>query len=102
LSAFAEGNKFDNARAFERLYEQVPEEAKRELILAIARNGKDRWFYARRRDAAALGPWLRRAFLAGASCMREDAKMAFFKTEQRTGDILEQAVLSWAKEHPLG
>jgi hypothetical protein len=101
LSVFAEGIGFDNAKEFEWLYEQVPEDAKRKLILALARTGKARWFYARRRDASALGPWLRRAFLAGASCMKEDAKRAFFKTEERTGDILEQAVLLWVKAHPL-
>ncbi len=73
-----------------------------DVFAQLARTGKARWFYARRRDASALGPWLRRAFLAGASCMKEDAKRAFFKTEERTGDVLEQAVLSWVKAHPLG
>ena len=37
-----------------------------------------------------------------ASCMKEDARKAFFKTEERTEDILEQAVLSWVKSHLLG
>lgn len=101
LSIFAEGIAFDNARQFEGLYEHVPDDAKRKLILALAHTGKDRWFYARRRDASSLGPWLRRAFLAGASCMREDARRAFFRTEERTDDVLERAVLSWVKAHPL-
>jgi hypothetical protein len=101
LSVFAVGTTFDNAREFESLYEHVPDEAKRELILALARTGKARWFYARRHYASSLGPWLRRAFLAGASCMKEDAKRAFFKTEERTTDVLEKAVLSWVQAHPL-
>jgi hypothetical protein len=102
LSVFAEGTAFDNAKEFERFYEHVSADAKRKLVLALARSANARWFYARRRDVSALGPWLRRAFLAGASCMKEDAKRAFFKTEERTDDILEQAVLSWVKAHPLG
>jgi hypothetical protein len=101
LSVFAQGTAFDNAREFESLYEHATDEARRKLILALARTGKARWFYARRRDISSLGPWLRRAFLAGASCMKEDAKRAFFKTEERTSDVLEKAVLSWVQAQPL-
>jgi hypothetical protein len=102
LSVFATSVAFDSARDFERLYDHCSEEAKRKLVLAMARTSNARWFYARRRDVSSLGPWLRRAFLAGASCMKEDARKAFFQTEERSGDVLEQAVLSWVKANPMG
>jgi hypothetical protein len=101
LSVFAGGTEFNSADEFERLYDAVEDDAKRELMLALGRTGKARWFFARRRDCSALGPWLRRAFLAGASCMKEDARVAFFKTEERSDDILERAVLAWVKVHPF-
>jgi len=102
LSIFTHGREFDNEGRFERAFEQVQAEGKRELMLALARARKGHWFVARRRDAAGLAPWLKRAFLAGASCMASDVKEAFFKTEERTGDVLEQAVIRWARAKPLG
>jgi hypothetical protein len=101
LSMFTHGREFDNENEFETLYGRFGPEGARELTLALGRAKKGYWFVARRRDAASLDPWLRRAFLAGASCMESDARQAFFKSEERTADVLEQAILKWVKAHPF-
>ncbi len=101
LSVFTHDREFDNEDRLERLFEVCPQEGRRELMLALGRAGKTHWFVARRRDATALEPWLKRAFLAGASCMASDAWKAFFKTESRSKDVLELAVLRWVNAKPF-
>ena len=101
LSLFTHDREFDNADAFDELYERFAQEAKRELLLALGRARKAYWFAARRRQISSLDPWLRRAFVAGASCMESDARAAFFKTESRNTDVLDQALLSWVKANPF-
>jgi len=34
--------------------------------------------------------------------MAQDVRDAFYKTEDRTGDVLERSIIRWATTHPLG
>lgn len=102
LSLFTHGEEFDNQERFEGLYRTFPDaETQRELILALGRAHKHHRFQARKRNIGDLGHWLRRAFIAGASCLPADVRRPFYRSLREGADILEGAVIKWAAAHPF-
>lgn len=102
LSLFTHNREFDHEDRFEGLLAQFSDHAThREVILALARAGKDHWFMAHRRQLGEMDPWVRRAFVAACSCMPEDARKPFYKSLRDGADVLEQAIIRWAIAHPF-
>jgi hypothetical protein len=102
LSLFTRGEEFDNQDRFEKLYvefEDTP--SRRELMLTLGRAHKTHWFHARKRNLGELEPWSRRAFIAGASCLPEDARRPFYRSLREGTDVLERAVIKWASDRPF-
>ena len=95
LSIFAESASFDNSDELESLFADASEAGRRELVLAFRQVRNERWFVAAR-DSKAFGPWLRRAFLAGTSCLSAAQRAEFLHTYLVREDVLEQAIVNWA------
>ena len=74
--------------------------SQRKLTLALGQSGQDFWFRARKRNVFELGPWLRRAFLAGGSCLPADERYHWYQGLESRLDRLELAVTRWAKANP--
>lgn len=84
------------------LYPRTPDDiSQRELILALAKARQDYWFRNRKDRVASLGPWEKRAFLAGASCLPSDEHENWYRSQKQQIDVLERAVVSWATANPL-
>lgn len=102
LSLFTHGEEFDNQNRFEKLFSEFSDApTRRELMLALARARKTHWFHARKRNVGELDPWSRRAFIAGASCLPEDARGPFYRSLRQGADVLERAIIKWALDNPF-
>jgi hypothetical protein len=96
LSTFTDNNEWNNDDRFVRQFAELNDQySQRELILAMGRAGIDHWFRSRRRNASDLTPWVKRAFLAGASCLPGDQAQHWYRSLPRL-DILEKVVTKWA------
>ncbi|RJE83263.1 RNA-directed DNA polymerase [Paenibacillus sp. 1011MAR3C5] len=96
LSTFTYNNEWNNDDKFMRLFTELTDQyCQRELILAMGRAGLDHWFRARRRNISELTPWIKRAFLAGASCLPGDQAQHWYRSLPRL-DILDKVITKWA------
>lgn len=100
LSLFTRDREYDQENQFEALLDRFGDApTRREVILALGRAQKEYWFVANRRDIGQLEPWSRRAFLAAFSCVARDAADPFYRSLRDGVDLLESAVIGWAKAH---
>lgn len=98
FSLFSESTEWGNSEKLASLYSDVQDNfSKRKLALALGKSGQDYWFRARKDDIFEFGGWLRRAFLAGASCLPGDERKHWYGFLNPRLDILEKSVVSWAK-----
>jgi Reverse transcriptase (RNA-dependent DNA polymerase) len=102
FSLFSQSNAWDNENQFQRLLSSSNDQfSRRELILAMARANHQHWFQSRWRHLFDETSWPRRALLAGASCLPTDARNHWYRSVSPRLDILEKAVVKWAKNNPL-
>ena len=102
LSLFTEGREFHNEASFERLERVTRDPAvRRELTLALGRAHREHWLMQRRRDAAALDPWNRRAFYAAFSSVTAEPREVYYRSLRGGADVLERAVIEWARANPF-
>jgi hypothetical protein len=102
FSLFTHSDEWDNEREFQRLLTESNDQfSRRELILAIGRAHYRHWFQSQRRHLFDESNWVRRALLAGASCMPGDARNHWYRSVSPRLDILEKAVVKWAKDNPF-
>jgi hypothetical protein len=103
LDLFARSADWDNEDRFVQLtVSERKAGARRKLILALGRSGHSHWFQARRQGALDEGPWVRRAFLAAASCLPPDARRHWYRAIDTRLDVLERAVVQWVRAAPFG
>jgi hypothetical protein len=102
LHLFADGSDWNNEDAFIPLMGELNDQfSRRKLTLALGRAGASHWFQANRRNGLNQDFWSRRAFIAAASCMPADQRRHWFRSVAPGLDILETAVMEWAKAHPF-
>ncbi len=103
LHVFASDADWDNKKEFVRLWGTLSQDglSQRKLILALGRSRQAFWFRARKKDVFDLGPWQRRAFLVGASCLPTDEGNHWYKSMQTKLDPLEATVVKWVRNHPF-
>jgi hypothetical protein len=100
LSTFTSDRQWDNEDQFVRLQHQLPDEySQRELILALGRANQFSWFKTLKRNVANFSPWVKRAFLAAASCLPGDEYKHWSKSIEPRLDPLEGWVVAWAKQN---
>ena len=102
LDPFSRSRKWGQHQRFFKLYfeaRDVP--SQRNLILAMGRAGQQHWFQRHWRTLMDFPPWPRRAVLAGASCMPPDARKHWYRSIEPQLDLLERAVVKWARQSPF-
>lgn len=102
FSLFTESAEWDNEHTFQRLLNASTDQfSRRELILAMGRARHKSWFQSQWRHLFDESPWPKRALLAGASCMAGDARNHWYRSVSPRLDVLEKAVVEWAKKKPF-
>lgn len=102
LRPFALNGGWNAAGQYVKLYnDAVDEFSTRELLLAMGRSKKDFWFRSRKQYLQQLSPWLRRAFIYGASCLPAEEYKHWIRGVNGQLDELERAIASWAKKNPI-
>jgi hypothetical protein len=102
LELFSRSNRWDCVDRLTPLLGVLPDHfSRRKLTIAMGRAGQHHWFHARRRNLFDDGHWQRRAFLLGASCMEGDASDHWYRSVSPRLDVLDNAVIAWAREDPL-
>lgn len=102
LDLFVHSREWDNEARFFGLYAAESDSAcRRNLILAMGRAHQAHWFQSQWRTLFDQPHWPRRALLAGASCMSADARRHWYRSVEPQLDVLELAVMRWARQHPF-
>lgn len=102
FDTFTKDREWDNEGKFVSLYNSYHDEfSQRKLILALGRAQQHSWFKSRKRTVNQMSPWLKRAFLAAASCLPGDEAEHWYRSLQTSLDPLELAITKWVKENPF-
>ena len=102
LDLFVHSQEWDNEARFFNLYATEADPAcRRNLILAMGRARQAHWFQSQWRTLFDQPHWPRRALLAGASCMAQDARRHWYRSVEPQLDTLERAVARWAQQYPF-
>lgn len=102
LRPFALDGEWNADEQYVKLYnDAVDDFSRRELLLAMGRSRKDFWFRSRKQYLHQMPPWLRRAFIYGASCLPADEYKHWIRGINGQLDELERAIASWAKKNPM-
>lgn len=102
LRPFAVDGAWDADDQYVKLYnDAVDEFSKRALLLAMGRSKKDFWFRSRKQYLQELPPWLRRAYIYGASCLPAEEYKHWIRGVNGQLDELEKAIASWARKNPI-
>jgi hypothetical protein len=102
FSLFSRSREWDNEGRFQRLLTDSNDQfSRRELMLAMGRAHHQHWFQSQWRHLFDEASWPRRALLAAASCLPTDARNHWYRSVSPRLDILEKAVVSWAKKNPF-
>jgi hypothetical protein len=102
FSMFTRSTEWNNAQQFQALMNVSRDQfSKRELILAMGRAKHSHWFQSQWRHLFDEPPWTRRALLAAGSCMAGDASTHWYRSLSPKLDLLEKAVVKWAKANPF-
>lgn len=100
LTLFTRSNEWDNEGKFEKLMRRfVDPSTSRELYLALARSNAVKFFRANKSQNLNTDSWVRRAFIAGMSCLPAPERNPWFKARSlRSRDFLDTIVESWVSE----
>ena len=103
IHLFTKDHEWNNKDKFLELIKKYSDNVtKRELILSLGRSGTMSYFRENKMEnIASFDSWVRRAFIAGISCLPESERKPWFKTRQlRQRDFLDTIVEKWAlKNH---
>lgn len=102
LDLFTHSREWDNENQFFSMYaSEADSSIKRKLILAMGRASQRHYFQSQWRSLFDHPHWPRRALIAGASCMPPDARRHWFRSIEPSLDLLELAVMRWARQNPF-
>lgn len=102
IHVFTESREWDNEGKFVGLYNLESDQAcRRKLILAMGRSEQRHWFQSQWRTLFEHPHWQRRAVLVAASCMPADARKHWYRSVEPHLDLLERAIIRWARANPF-
>lgn len=102
LHPFAVDGAWNSDDMYVQLYnDAVDEFSIRELLLAMGRSKKDFWFRSKKQYFGQFAPWLRRAYIYGASCMPADEYKHWVRGIDAQLDVLERSITAWARKKPI-
>jgi hypothetical protein len=103
LHVFRDSADWNHVPHLLKVYDTHPDSFTRSAAtLALGVGQADYWFRGRRDELGVMGPWERRAFLAGAACLPKDERNHWYSSVRPGLDRLEQAVVEWARATPQG
>ena len=98
FSLFSEGTEWGSSDILVSLYSRSTDHfSRRKLALALGKSKQHYWFRTHKDDVFEFGGWLRRAFLAGSSCLPNDERKHWYNFLEPRLDVLEKSVVSWAR-----
>lgn len=100
FNTFTKTDEWDNQDQFPALFKKYAQSefAQGEIIHALGRSNNQSWFRFRKSNIQNFTPWLKRAFLASASCLPEDEYDHWTRSIKGL-DLLEETVIKWAKQN---
>ncbi|MCQ3812239.1 MAG: RNA-directed DNA polymerase [Acidimicrobiia bacterium] len=102
IHAFTKDAAWGQTDQLIKLYQQhFDSPTQRAITLALGRAGSWHWIKPRKHGVFDLSPWNRRAFLYAASCLPGDESGHWFRFLGPRLDILERAVIKYAKKSPI-
>jgi len=102
FNTFTKYSGWNNEELFVKLFNNYPDAfSQRKIILSLGRTNQQFWFKTRKRYFSQLQPWLRRAFLAAASCLPGDEAKHWYQAISRSLDQLEKSIVDWVKQNPF-
>lgn len=102
LHPFAESRAWGQENRLVKLYNDARDDtSRRKLILAMGKGNLQHWFQGHWRSLMHFPPWSRRAVLAGASCLAPDARKHWYQSVYPQLDLIERAIVKWARQHPF-
>ena len=103
LRPFAVDVSWNSEDQYVKLFNDAPDEfARREILLAMGRAKQAFWFRSRKQNLHEMTPWIRRAFIYGASCLPSEEFKHWIRGIDGQLDVVERAVAHWARGHPIG
>ncbi|MBT3320101.1 MAG: hypothetical protein HN948_05285 [Clostridia bacterium] len=104
LNIFTKNDEWNNQASLTKLLKKFEDPfAKRELMLCLGRS-KNTTYYRRNKtqEMTSLNPWVKRAFIAGISCLPKEERVPWYKSRQLVNrDYLEKLIENWASKHPF-
>lgn len=98
FDTFTRDCDWDNEDKFVSLFNKYHDDfSQRKLILAMGRAYHQHWFKSRKRSINQFQPWLKRAFIAAASCLPGDEAQHWYRSILSNLDPLEVAITKWVK-----
>jgi hypothetical protein len=67
----------------------------------MGRSHQTPWFQSQWRYLFNQSPWTKRALLLGTSCLPADARKHFYDSVGSRLDVLEKAIVAWARQNPF-
>lgn len=102
LDLFASSTRWDHQDAFLPMLGGAGDQVtRRKLILAMGRARQHHWFQGQWRNLFNESPWPKRAVILAASCLPPDPRKHWYNHIERRLDVLERAVMSFAKAKPF-
>ncbi|MFB3160096.1 RNA-directed DNA polymerase [Neobacillus sp. 179-J 1A1 HS] len=102
ISLFIEDTEWNNVDRFVELYNKFEDPfSRRKIILSMGRAKQEHWFRSKKRYLFDFNSWIRRAIIAGGSCLPTDERRHWYQSLEPRLDHLEKAVVKWAKSNPF-
>ncbi|MGY3314642.1 hypothetical protein ACV242_003138 [Peribacillus simplex] len=102
ISLFIEDTEWNNIDRFVELYNKFEDPySRRKIILSLGRANQEHWFRTKKRYLFDFNSWIRRAFIAGGSCLPIDERKHWFQSLEARMDPLEKSVIKWARSNPF-
>ncbi|MBI5474125.1 MAG: RNA-directed DNA polymerase [Ignavibacteriae bacterium] len=100
LNLFTRSSEWDNVSGFEKLTRRFTDPGTtREVYLALARANAIKFFRSNKSQSLNMDSWVRRAFIAGMSCLPPPERNPWFKARSlRSRDFLDRIVESWVRD----
>ena len=102
LNLFTKTSEWDNENQFVNLYTNYSDDlTRREIFLALGRSKNIEFYRSNKSINLDINSWIRRAFIAGISCLPKDEREPWFKSRGlRNRDFMDKIVEKWAlKNH---
>ncbi|MEM5018142.1 RNA-directed DNA polymerase [Metabacillus indicus] len=102
ISLFIENTEWNNANRFVELYNKFEDPfSRRKIIFSLGRAKQEHWFRSKKRYVFDFNTWIRRAIIAGGSCLPTDERKHWYQSLEPRLDQLEKAVVKWARSNPF-